>query len=245
MAVNPCHEIKKRTVERRRERVLSADEIKTAWTGLEGEKVKMTPLTRIALRLILATAQRPGEVVGAAWDELGEGWDKKPQPIWTIPASRSKNGRAHRVPLSPLAADLLKEARESQISSPPPDTEIDPDDNTSRFVFPSPRGDAPMTEAALPHAVRKNAALGVAHFTPHDLRRTAATHMTGEHCGVSRFILERILNHSDPSVTATYDHYEYDREKRDALEVWGRRLKEIISGETVVANVIDLRGSAS
>ena len=55
------------------------------------------------LRLRLLTAQRGGEVLGATWAEmdLPTGW-------WTIPAERSKNGLAHRVPLSPQAVKVLK-----------------------------------------------------------------------------------------------------------------------------------------
>jgi len=79
----------------------------------------------------------------------------------------------------------------------------------------------------------------VKHFTPHDLRRTSATHMT--EMGVSRLIVSKILNHVDNTITAVYDRHSYDAEKRTALEAWSRKLNEIIFEKTN-CNVIPLAG---
>ena len=57
-------------------------------------------------------------------------------------------------------------------------------------------------------------------WTIHDLRRTVGTGL-GK-LGISRFIIARILNHADRTVTGIYDRYEYLDEKRHALEAWGR-----------------------
>ena len=63
----------------------------------------------------------------------------------------------------------------------------------------------------------------------HDLRRTAASLMASG--GVPRFVISRILNHSDEKdITSVYDRYSYDKEKREALEAWSRRLQVIVSG---------------
>jgi hypothetical protein len=43
-------------------------------------------------------------------------------------------------------------------------------------------------------------------------------------------IIRKVLNHKEPGVTAIYDRYSYDNEKRDALEAWSRRLQVIVSG---------------
>ena len=59
-----------------------------------------------------------------------------------------------------------------------------------------------------------------------DLRRTAASHMTG--IGISRLVVGKILNHAERDVTAVYDRHSYDADKRDALLRWDQRLQEIL-----------------
>ena len=77
-------------------------------------------------------------------------------------------------------------------------------------------------------------------FVPHDLRRTAASHMTG--MGISRLVVSKILNHIEAGITAVYDRHSYDAEKRAALVAWGRRIEEIVAGEpSAPANVLALR----
>ena len=49
--------------------------------------------------------------------------------------------------------------------------------------------------------------------------------------GVTRFDISKVLNHTDHEVTAVYDHYAYDAEKKKALLKWGRRLQEILEGK--------------
>ena len=61
--------------------------------------------TKLCIRLLALTAARSGEVRGAAWDEFDG-------DTWTIPASRMKEGKAHRVPLSEAALAVLERARE-------------------------------------------------------------------------------------------------------------------------------------
>ena len=61
--------------------------------------------------------------------------------------------------------------------------------------------------------IRENA--GITDYTPHDLRRTAGTTMA--ELGVPRFIIERVLNHTDRTVTSVYDRYCYSNEKMAAV----------------------------
>ncbi len=200
---NPCAQVKPPGKENRKDRVLSADEIKTFWHGLDN--ADMSENTKRALRLILITAQRPGEIAGAERSEfdLKAGW-------WTIPGEKSKNGMSHRVPLSPLAVRLIGKG----------------DD---QYLFPSPRGKGvqPIEEHALATALRRNLkTIGVHNFTPHDLRRTAASHMTG--AGIPRLVVAKILNHAEPGVTAVYDRHSYDDEKRQALRKWASNLEAML-----------------
>ena len=53
--------------------------------------------------------------------------------------------------------------------------------------------------------------------------------MTG--LGITRFDVGKVLNHAESGVTAVYDRYGYDKEKRKALDAWSRKLVAITSGE--------------
>lgn len=218
---NPCDGIARPAEEHSRDRVLSADEIRALWPALSDPPAGMPHRCALALKLQLVTLQRKGEIVGAEWSEM----DRDKERMWTIPAEKAKNGLAHRVPLSDLALDLLREIKKLS--------------GDSRWLFPSPHGDKPMTARAVNHAVlRVSGALGIGgDFRPHDLRRSAASHMTS--IGIGRFIVARILNHVERGVTAVYDRHSYDREKRLALEAWAVRLAGIIAGEAPPSNVVE------
>ena len=75
-------------------------------------------------------------------------------------------------------------------------------------------------------------------FQPHDLRRTAASYMTG--MGIARLTVSKILNHSEPGVTSVYDRHSYDKEKRAALEAWAQRLMDILENKPSKSNVVPI-----
>jgi integrase len=129
-----------------------------------------------------------------------------------IPAEVAKNGRSHRVPLSPQALAILERRRESA---------NDP------WVFPSPTTDHAI-ENPQKAAERLRQRSNVPDLRLHDFRRTAASLMTG--MGISRLTVKKILNHAERDVTAIYDRHSYDPEKPVALEAWGRRLEAIVGG---------------
>ncbi len=204
--------------ENQRDRVLSADEIRTLWKGLD--TAPMSAGTKLVLKLELATAQRKGEVVGATVSEFD-----LEESVWTIPAERSRNGQAHRVPLSPLALTLIEEARALTGESP--------------WLFPSPGGNGPITPHSINRALyRSMPEIDVENMTPHDLRRTAASFMTS--LGISRLTVGKILNHAETGVTAVYDRHSYDAEKRHALDAWAAHLEGILSGKAKADNVVPL-----
>lgn len=98
-----------------------------------------------------------------------------------------------------------------------------------------------MGATAPDHAVRRSVDdLGITNFTPHDLRRTAASYMTS--IGISGLVVRKLLNHLERGVTAVYDRHSCDADKRDALTKWDRKLREIIAGKELKAasNVISL-----
>ena len=218
---SPCVAVKAPAKERRRDRVLSADEIAALWRAFDNPELAMSLAIRLALKLQLVTAQRKGEIIGAERSEFD-----RDGRVWTIPAEKAKNGMPHRVPLSLLALALLDDIEVATGRRPDPRKEGPP-----RWLFPSPRAGKPITGPAVDHAMRDNRGiLGTGDATPHDLRRTAASHMTS--IGISRLVVAKILNHAEPGVTAIYDRHSYDAEKRAALAAWGARLEEIISART-------------
>jgi len=176
--------------------------------------LKIKTLSAGIMKLRLLTAQRGAEVMSMEWDELDTetGW-------WTIPGEKTKNGLAHRVPLTAPALKIIKEMRSAV------------GEGYSKFVFPSPKGLAHISnpQKALE---RIQAATGI-DFVGHDFRRTAASLMTG--MGIPRLTVKKILNHAEREVTAVYDRHSYDAEKREALETWANRLMTIVSGVPAVA----------
>ena len=72
-------------------------------------------------------------------------------------------------------------------------------------------------------------------FRPQDLRRTAASLMTST--GTPLVVVQKILNHVETGVTAVYDRYSYDDEKRVALEAWGRQVAAIVVNEHAASKV--------
>lgn len=200
---SPCTVIAAPTIEKQRDRMLSASELQMFLKQLPASR--MIKLTRLALQFQLLTAQRCGEVTNAAWSEI-DLEDKN----WTIPSEKAKNKLSHRVPISDQGIAVLKEVRGLGLNS--------------KYVFPAPSQDLPMTVRAVARAVRRNEAhFAIPHFTPHDLRRTAASHMTS--IGISRLVVSKILNHVESGITAVYDRHSYDKEKREALDAWGRQLE--------------------
>jgi integrase len=230
VAASPCAAVRAPARERCRDRVLSGDEISAFWHGLDNPDLAMSPAIRLALKLQLVTGQRKGEVISAGWSEFDI--DER---VWTIPAGKAKNGMAHRVPLSPQALGVLEEIKAANVAQQKGAILDAP-----RRLFPSPRTSRPITGPAVDHAMRDNRdALGTGDATPHDLRRTAASHMTS--IGINRLVVSKILNHAEHGVTAVYDRHSYDREKRAALDAWGARLEEIIRAPSERATVVRIR----
>lgn len=218
---NPCIGMEKPNNEVSRNRVLSVNEIKMFWDGLN--KCDFTKTVELALKLQLVTCQRKGEIVAVDRNEID--MDGR---VWTMPAHKTKNGELHRVPLSELAVDIIKEALELR--------------DKSKWLFPSPAyatKDEHIHASSINHALRDNLELlGIEDVRPHDLRRTGGTFLSL--LGIPRITLKKVLNHVDKDVTGIYDRYGYDDEKKHALDLWASKLKEIIEGEQKSDNVVKL-----
>ncbi|MBA1157963.1 integrase arm-type DNA-binding domain-containing protein [Microvirga mediterraneensis] len=235
---NPCHRLRKRGVETVATRVLSDAEVKLFWNG-----VTLPPVSRrvgLALRLLLLTGARAGEVAGALRSEF-ESLDDPARAGWVIPADRSKNGRAHFVPLSPLAVGTINDAL----------TLVGKDE---AYLFPSPSVDeVPITAHALAVAMARfgrelkemedDAAVCTWQAeppSPHDLRRTIATRLAS--LGIPGEDVSAVLNHIRRDVTGRhYDTYDRAREKRIALELWARTVEQIVAEKANTSTVVIMK----
>lgn len=205
VASSPCLMVRAPSPENQRDRVLSDAELRALWAAIEGYGGMITPM----FKLRLLTAQRGGEVATMRWEDvdLHAKW-------WTIPAERSKNKLSHRVPLSEPAVAILRQLWAQR------------DGKDGGWVFRGKRVGEPYKHFGEPtRGLRK--ASGV-DFVPHDLRRTAASLMTG--MGIHRLVVSKLLNHKEAGVTAIYDRHSYDFEKRQALDAWATRLAQIVAG---------------
>jgi integrase len=220
---NPAAQLRKRGKEKARTRTLADGEIRAFWNAVTAPPVSRA--VGLALRLVLVLGCRPGEVAGISRNELE--FDKRGAPVsWLIPAERTKNGRAHFVPLSPLARDLTAEAL--QLSK------------SSEHVFPSPTNGGAVASHAMSVAMQRLGKDQPDAPSAHDLRRTCATRLSA--AGVRGEDIAAILNHVRADVTGKhYDQYQRSEEKRAALARWSRILTTIIERESS-ANVIELRG---
>jgi len=231
--VSPCYGIKARTREHSRDRVLDMPEVAAMWSGIEAPGI--SEVLRLAIRFLLLTGQRIGEVANVEWSEIDiEG------AVWTLPGTKVKNGKPHRVPLSSQAVSVLCAAQ--AITSEIEQRRANPRSRDAakwtegnikvRWVFASRYGDKPITTRCIDRALRRLRLAGnVPDFHPHDLRRTAASHMT--RLGIDRLTVHKLLNHSDSSVTAIYDRYDYDAPKRRAVELWGAEVERVTHGSAL------------
>lgn len=213
--ISPCPKIE-RVEEKTRDRVLNDDEIVLLWNALDLENKKTFdayPLTKLALKMILLTGQRPGEVAGMEKKEITE---REDGPWWEIPAKRmkGKNAKAHDVPLPPMAIEIIEKAKFYS--------------GKSRFIFRSNfKKDSSITVRAISRAVvRHLAEMMIEKFTPHDLRRTCRTGLAT--LKVSDIVAEKILSHSLQGVLGVYNRAAYEPERRSALNLWENYIRELI-----------------
>ncbi len=208
-----------------RDRVLSDDEIR-ALAQLTPE-AGLLPSTEAAIWIALSTCCRIGELLNARWEhvDLTKG-------IWFIPAENSKNGKAHSVTLSSFAIQQFEKTRALN--------------SRSAWCYPNTENSGPVCSKTVTkqlgdrqrqpdQGVMSNRSakaqallLSGGKWTPHDLRRTGATIMTG--LGVLPEVAERCLNHTEENkVKRTYQRHSYTNEMADAWHKLGLHLHQITS----------------
>jgi integrase len=232
VTASPCVTLPKLDEEHPRDRVLTEDEIRTLWHGLDRNDLPWDRTTRLALKFALTTMLRSGEMLPIHRNELNA-----ENGTVDIPALRVKKRRVINQPLSDLALEIITEAM-----------------GNYDYAFTGRFGNAPLARNAMASALRGTKKLvkgvkvtrtpgicellGLAPFTPHDLRRTAAT-MCGE-LGLPDAGISLCLDHQAskdengkplPSVTRKV-YYLATRirvaQKREVLDAWAVKLRRII-----------------
>jgi integrase len=213
--IHPCAGVRAPRAARPKSRVLSDDEIRKFWNAAGEEQ----PEFASPLKLLLLTGCRRDEVANLRRAELSPDCS-----AINLPGSRTKNHRDHVVPLSALARELIGGAGDGD------------------FVF-STTGRRPV-QLGTKVKHRMDAKMAIAPWTLHDLRRTAATGMAK--LRVAPHVIEAVLNRVSghkAGVAGIYNVYQYDDEKRVALERWAGHVAGLV--EVRPANVVTMRSAAS
>jgi integrase len=203
--------------------VLSKDEIRWFWQACNSADAPRAPDAprpfAPLLRLLLVTGQRLGEVAGMTREELHA------DGMWHLPGSRTKNGKAHVVPLPPAARELIDSmpGNGDLIFST---TGTTPVSGWSRMKR---RLDAAMLDIARQERGAKGA---FPAWRLHDLRRTCITGMA--ELGIRPDVIELTVNHVSGSrggIAGVYNRSELLDERRVALERWSCHIAGLVLGK--------------
>jgi integrase len=230
-----------------RERVLSEAEIKLLYAAMPN--AKLAKANEFALWIQLATACRIGELLQARWEHID--FDAG---IWRTPQHIAKNNKEHIVALSDFALEKFKalkaiNGKKSVEHKDAPCEWVMPARLTSshidlktlsKQVADRQRGAKEAMSNRSPH--RSALVLPGGKWTPHDLRRTAATLMVS--LGVQPEVVEKCLNHVEQNIVKRiYQRHSYAAEMKQAWKLLGERLDLLTCNQ--VGNVVPIRGTAT
>jgi integrase len=216
---SPAMGVKPVAKEKSRDRVLSDEEIRWLWEACQREGHPWGHLGK----LLLLTGQRVGEVVGMTDREVGG-------DLWHLAGERTKNGRAHNVPLSQATRMALDDVERIK-----GDAGLIMTTNGKTPLSGFHKGRNRLADRMIEVASEEmGQAVEIPHWTFHDLRRTAATGMA--RLGIPVRVTEAVLNHvsgSGGGIVAVYQRHDYAEEKRAALEAWARFVSDLVEDKSV------------
>ena len=223
LLVNPAVNIRARDIggqEKPRDRYLTLEEIKTIWLFLDSDKNAISLQIKNALKIIILTGVRTGELRLAKWTELN--FEKS---LWTIPAENTKTGLVIYIHLTELVKSLFLELKDCSMS---------------KYVISGADGISLLNDKSLPKAViRIQERVGIPQWTAHDLRRTFATQL-GETLQIDPVVIEKCLGHKMPKIMATYNKNEMLPQRREALERWTKLIKDLVCCENITYSPLEL-----
>ena len=223
METSPCDRLKPRSIigERKaRSRILSPDELRAVWKATETMGYPYGPL----LRLLLVTGQRKSEVAEARWSEFD-----LEQKLWTIPAERMKAHAAHVLPLTAQVIEILKTL---------PRFERGDHLFSTSFGATAVNGFS-KAKVILDRKLKQILGRPVEPFVIHDIRRTMRTGLSA--LPIPDLVRELVIAHTKPGLHKVYDQFSYIDEKRQALDLWAGRLRDIIKPPP--ANVVQMHSA--
>ena len=216
---NPADEIANSSIAtfKKRERVLTPREIKLFFNTLEETQSDFA--LKKAVKFILLTMVRKGELVNATWDEV----DFK-NKVWTIPAERMKAKRAHNVYLSEQAIDLIVAFQIYSEGSP--------------YLLPGRiNRRQPIANSSLNRVIANCIKFinkdeqRIDDFTVHDLRRTGSTLL--HEMGFNSDWIEKSLAHEQQGVRAVYNKAEYAEQRKEMMQLWADQVDEWINDNSL------------
>jgi integrase len=210
---NPCALVE-RNPTKSRERVLSDGELPQCWRAFdEAGLYKST-----ALKMILLTGQRPGEVRHMRREHIVDGWWEMPgDPDAAVNWPGTKNGQSHRVWLPASAKALLAEL---------------PEDQPQLFLAVQLDGAMRAICAKLAEQTKELGLAAPERVTPHDLRRTHGTTITG--LGFGRDAMNRIQNHVEGGIATVYDRHRYSEENKRIIEAVADKIMSLVENAGVI-----------
>ena len=188
----PTDRVKQPYPERRKDRVLSDDEIKRIWNALNN----MRPVYANFVRMLLLTAQRRDEVASMRHASVDGS-------VWRLEGAETKNKQASLVALSTHARAIVTQRN----------------DSAGVYVFSTDVDHQTHIQSYSKIKKQLDGLSDVHDWTLHDIRRTVATKLAEQ--GTDENIIKRILNHTDNSVTSIYNRHSYIEERRQSLQAWG------------------------
>lgn len=222
LPANPC-KLVARNAAKSRERVLSETEVPKFWTAFDDTGL----IASSALKTILLTGQRPGEVANMRREHIKDGWWEMPgEPVPELGWPGTKNGQSHRVWLPQAVQALIAELTDDGAT-------------TGGFVFSfAARGPVQFLGAAM-RSICKS--LGVERATPHDLRRSHGTTITKLKFG--RAAMNRIQNHKEGGIGDVYDVHDYAAENKHVMEAVAAHIMALAEGSDTEGNILTFKGS--
>ena len=198
---NPLAGLKAPATKQTRERVCSPAELRKIWNAADGLSEPFGTL----IKVLILTGQRVTETSRMKWQHVDF-----ETGIWVIPAENAKNKKAHSLPLPDAVRRLLAGLR--------------PLNGHNEYVFQSTYDTGKPVQDTGEKMKQICDSTGIQNITPHDLRRTFATGMAA--LKVDLPVLKKLLNHtpsaSQDITTAVYNRYQYEDEKREALNRWSK-----------------------